>query len=86
MNTYNEAREKILWDLAMIAYSGYAVLFTLVLYLCIVDIEQRIPFCWAMTSMMFIKLSHVSDKASRDGIIYWSLPMYGGYAILKTFY
>jgi hypothetical protein len=85
MNTYNEAREKILWELAMIAYSGYAVLFTLAFYLCIVDIEQRIAFCWAMTCMMIVKLSQVKDRTKRNSV-FPSLAMYGGYAILKTFY
>mmetsp|Transcript_22541 Transcript_22541/g.48557 ORF Transcript_22541/g.48557 Transcript_22541/m.48557 type:complete len:147 (+) Transcript_22541:174-614(+) len=85
LNTYNMAREKVLWDLAMIAYSGYAVLFVFAFYCCIIDLEQRLPFCWTMTCMMCIKLKHVSDKAARDGIIYWSLPMYGGYAMLKSF-
>lgn len=83
-SAYHEAREKVLWDLAMIAYSAYGVLFLLAFYTCVIDVHQRIAFCWAMSIMMLIKLGHTDDKAKRDGI-FMSLPMYGGYAILKTF-
>ena len=86
LNAYHEAREKILWDLAMIAYSAYGVMFSLAFYTCVMDIEQRTRFCWALSLMMLIKLGHTDDKASRDGILFWSLPMYGAYAISKSFF
>lgn len=85
INIYHEAREKVLWDLALIAYSAYGVLFLLAFYKSVIDVAQRTAFSWALSIMMIIKLGHTDDKAARDGILFWSLPMYGTYAILKSF-
>jgi len=85
------------WVLAMAAYSAYACLFPLAIYWCIIQPEFRPSFCWAMTLLMIIKthtmITSAQDKTINDSktqgglytLIFFYLPTYGGYAIIKTF-
>ena len=74
---YNEQREKILWDVAIFAYTGYTALYTYAFYICVMNIEMRLSFCWAIIGKTLF--------GTRNGIIYWPLPFYGVYIIVKSF-
>lgn len=82
------------WELAMIAYSGYAVLLPLASYWAARDPALRVSFCWGMTVLMVCKatmlLRQPEQNLKQKKQKLWSLfafnfPTYGGYAILKTF-
>mmetsp|Transcript_10107 Transcript_10107/g.14825 ORF Transcript_10107/g.14825 Transcript_10107/m.14825 type:complete len:170 (+) Transcript_10107:125-634(+) len=85
------------WVLAMAAYSAYACLFPLAIYWCTIEPQFRSSFCWAMTILMLIKThtmikgsadQTLNDSKTREGLntlLFFYLPTYGGYAILKTF-
>mmetsp|Transcript_50241 Transcript_50241/g.116646 ORF Transcript_50241/g.116646 Transcript_50241/m.116646 type:complete len:149 (-) Transcript_50241:120-566(-) len=90
VSEHAQARIETVWDIAMAAYSAYACLFGLALYWCYTMPEMRGSFCVAMTCLMLKKLALLQKfegGAFKDGktltIIFFYLPTYGGYAVLK---
>ena len=78
------------WELAMIAYSGYGVLLPWAAYVCYHDPSLRPSFSWAMTALMFAKYFSLPPdggvKGKRLTLLFMYFPTYGGYAIYKTFF
>jgi hypothetical protein len=53
------------WEFGMMAYSAYAVLLPLALYWCIVLPQVRPSFCWAMTTLMAIKVRFLLSQETK---------------------
>lgn len=53
------------WELAMMAYSAYAVLLPLAVYWCVVRPELRPSFCWAMTALMVLKVQFLRQQEKK---------------------
>mmetsp|Transcript_33341 Transcript_33341/g.37919 ORF Transcript_33341/g.37919 Transcript_33341/m.37919 type:complete len:179 (-) Transcript_33341:220-756(-) len=91
---------KLIWELAMVTYTAYACLFPTCVYICTIYPKFRTMFCWAMTILMLKKASMLyrdddpstnlfklmKKEEGMNSLIYFYVPTYGGYAILKTFF
>mmetsp|Transcript_64607 Transcript_64607/g.152814 ORF Transcript_64607/g.152814 Transcript_64607/m.152814 type:complete len:142 (+) Transcript_64607:47-472(+) len=80
------------WELAMMAYSAYAVLLPTAIWWCYWNVDHRPLFCFAMTVLMMMKVAYILRQSPEEriggklgSVLGCSLPTYGGYVLVKTF-
>ena len=82
------------WELSMIAYSGYCVLLASSTYCCYYYPQCRKPTGFAMLALMIAKKLGVGKMdtnneelmSSKDnGLLYFYFPFYGGYCLINLY-
>jgi len=97
----NDSRVQAIWEILMVAYSGYVALLFLAVYHSYQNAEAfAMTTSWSMFFLMLAKIActkqmqSLNTKFTASGqskqkeysLYFFYLPTYGGYAILTTFF